>query len=168
MSDKLISVLLGAGTTILVLVAARLLGASGVLGMAGGGAFCCLAVVGGAIVAVLHASRRSGARVLAGPGAGLGTLATGLGAAVLMGVTTLLAGPIDPAARDAQMEMTRQQLIEQGITGPQLDQAIQAAAVAQGPLGNVFLVIGVAIMGAIAGAIAATMTRDRSGDAAAI
>ena len=163
MSAKLPSILIGGLVyAVLGLIGGFLASAGGGMQYAGG-AIGCLAVLIGAAVAVWHYTSTNALTLSAGQGAGLGAMAGAVGSIVSWaGQLGLVAAGIMPDPVDT----ARAQLVAQGMTPEQIDQAMGMAEMFSNPL--IGLVVGLAIgalLGAIGGAIgAAIFKKGAAGD----
>lgn len=151
------SALLGALVyVVLGLIAQFIVYNSGLMGSPAGGVFMCLVAIVAPIVAVWHYTNTNSQTIPAGEGAGLGALASATGA-VIAGVLGLLLQQVGlfPTV-EQMMEIQREQMLSQGMSPEQIDQATQMMGAFSNPLVGILigLVIG-AVVGAIAGAIAA-------------
>jgi MFS family permease len=141
MSPKVTSVVLGALAIALLYVLLSLIPTIGAF-------LSCLAVIGGAMIAVWHYTSANNLTVPAGEGAGIGAMAGALGAVVAIALGLLL----------VQMGLMPdpQQVIDEQLRDMPADQREMAERIggwAQGPVGWAMSVVVNAILGAIGGAI---------------
>ncbi len=125
----------------------------------------CLVAFSGGTIAVWHYTSTHSLTLEAGKGAGMGALA-GLGGAFVASALALLF--ISLGLMPEPMEAVRQQFIDQGMTGEQLDQSLAMAENFSNPI--ISLVIGSvvgALLGAISGAISALVFK-KGGDSEAV
>lgn len=165
MPNKSQSVLLGALiTAVLGLIMAVISFSGGTAGQYLTSLVCCLTAVIGASVAVWHYTNTYDLTISAGTGAGLGALALAAGGALSYVVSEALQAvglfPSDAAI----LEQQRQQLLAQGMDPAQVDQGLQFAQTFQGPIGAVANVVVMAILGAVVGAIAASIFKRGEAD----
>lgn len=158
MPTKTPSILLGAlVTTVLGLFMAVMSFSGGTAGQYLSSLICCLTGIAGAGVAVWHYANTHKLTLKAGAGAGLGALAVAVGGLISYVITEALQA-VGLFPTDAEiMEQQRQQLLAQGMDPAQVDQGLQFAQTFQGPIGVVVNVIVLAILGAVFGAIAASV-----------
>ncbi|MEM0963404.1 MAG: hypothetical protein AAGK21_12800 [Bacteroidota bacterium] len=122
-------------------------------------ALCCVSALLGPGVAVWHYTTTHSQTVPAGTGAGLGAAAVVIGGAVSYVITLALqAIGIYPSTEEI-MERSRDQMLAQNpeLTAEQVDGAMQMAEMFSGPLGAVVNLVMAAVIGAIGGAIAASV-----------
>ena len=127
-------------------------------------ALCCLAALAGPFTAVWHYTSTNNLTVPAGTGAGIGAAAVVLGGIVSYAVTKLLqVAGIYPS--DAEMiEQQRDQMISQGMEPEAVDQAMGFAEMFQGIGGFAINLVIAAVIGAIGGAIAASIFKKGTAD----
>jgi hypothetical protein len=114
----------------------------------------CLGVIAGAMVAVWHYTSTYGVSLPAGEGAGVGALAGVVGAilGILLGLLLVQAGVIpDP------QQVVQEQLRD--MPAEQREMAERMARWGQGPIGWIISIVIYSILGAIGGAIGASVFR---------
>ena len=158
MPSKSRSVLIGAAVAaVLALVQVFLAISGGTAGQYLSSLVCCLVAVAGAGTAVWHYTTTHRLTIPAGTGAGLGAAAVAAGylVAYLVGEGLQALG-VTPS--DAEViERSRQQLVDQGMDPAQVDQGLQMAELFSGPLGAAVSLLVLAVLGAVAGAVAASV-----------
>ncbi len=118
---------------------------------------CCLAALAGPAVAVWHYTSTNHLTIPAGQGAGLGAAAVAIGGLVSYGITRLLqAVGAYPSAAE-MLERQRDQLVAQGMDPEAIAQAMQMGELFQGVGGALVQIVVVALIGAIGGAVAASI-----------
>lgn len=118
---------------------------------------CCLFALLGPGVAVWHYTSTNGLTVPAGVGAGMGAAAVFLGGLVSYGISRVLQA-VNVYPSDAEMlERQRDQLIAQGMEPEAIESAMQMGEMFQGVGGALINLVIVAVIGAIGGAIAASV-----------
>ena len=122
-----------------------------------GSALGCITIIAVPMVAVWHYTNTHRLTLSAGSGAGLGALAAVaaglLGAVISFG---LQAAGILPSQEEL-IERQREQMISQGMSAEQVEQALGFATMFTGPLGIALSLVVGAVIGAIVGAIAASI-----------
>lgn len=156
-SSKMQSALLGALVyVVLGTIAQFIVVNSGMIGSPVGGLLLCLVAIIAPVVAVWHYTSTNSLTIPAGEGAGLGALASVAGA-VISGVISLLLQAVGlfPSTEE-MLEMQREQMVSQGMSAEQVEQAMEMASNFSNPLiGFVIGIVVGAVLGAIAGAISA-------------
>lgn len=130
----------------------------GVATAAVAGCGACLAAFSGPMVGVWHYVSTNRLTIPAGSGAGLGAV-TGLAGGVLGYALTQLLRVVNvlPTAAEA-IERQREMMIGMGMDAAQVDQQLAAGSAMSGPVAEIAIsVIGGLIIGAIGGAIAASI-----------
>lgn len=160
MPSKTQSILLGAAIgTVLGLVQLFLASNGGTAGQYLSSAVCCLTAVFGAGGAVWHYTSTHRLTIPAGTGATMGSAALVLGAVVSGAIGWLLQLVGVVPSDEVLLERARQQALEQNpnLEPEQLDQIMQFTETMSGPLGMVAGIVVMALLGAIVGAIAASV-----------
>ncbi|WP_420457306.1 hypothetical protein [Rubrivirga sp.] len=121
------------------------------------GVLCCLAALAGPAVAVWHYTSTNGLTIPAGTGAGLGAAAVALGGLVSYGITRLLQAVGAYPSNAELLERQRDQLIAQGMEPEAIEQAMQMGEMFQGIGGAIVNLVIAALIGAIGGAVAASI-----------
>lgn len=157
MPSKTPSILIGAAVYVALALLISFLRLTGVVG----GLLGCLVIFTAGLVAVWHYTSTYHLTIPAGQGAGMGALAGLVGALVggALSLALISAGVLpDP------MELARQQMVGQGMSEAEMDQALAMAESLSNPV--IGLVIGTvvgALFGAASGALGAVLFK--KGDA---
>ena len=158
MPSKSRSILIGAAVAaVLAFIQGFLAVGGGTSGQYLGSLLCCLVAAAGAGTAVWHYTTTHNLTIPAGTGAGLGAAAVSAGylVAYLIGVVLQAVG-LRPSNAEL-LEQGRQQMIDQGMDSALVDQGMGVAEMASGPLGAAITLLVMAVLGAIVGAIAASV-----------
>ena len=166
MPSKTQSILIGALVYAVVGAVMSFIATSGGMATAAlGGCGACLAAFAGPMVGVWHYVSTNKLTIPAGSGAGLGAV-TGLAGGVLAyGLTQLLRViNILPTVAEAA-ELQRQMMIDMGVDAAEVDAQLAAGSAMSGPVAEIAIsVIGGLIIGAIGGAIAASVFKKGEAD----
>ena len=120
-------------------------------------ALCCLAALLGPALTVWHYTSTNAVTVPAGTGAGLGAI-TILGGGLVNYVISRVLQMLDVYPTDAEMaERSRDQLIAQGLEPEAIESAMKMTEMMQGPIGVAATLVVLAVVGALAGAVAASV-----------
>ncbi len=165
MPSKSRSVLIGAGVAaVLALIQVVLTVSGGTAGQYLSSLVCCLVAILGAGTAVWHYTSANRLTIPAGTGAGLGAAAVAAGYLVAYVVGEVLQA-LGVTPSDAEIiARSRQQLVDQGMDPAQIDQGLQMAEMLSGPLGAAVSLLMLAVLGAVAGAIAAAVFKRGEGE----
>ena len=158
MPNKSSSILLGvAAYAVASLITGFIAINSGQTGQYLVGVLCCLFALLGPAVTVWHYTSTHRVTIPPGTGAGLGAITVAAGGAISYGITKLLQ-MVNVYPSDAEMmERQRQQLVAQGLEPEAIEQAMQMGEMFSGVGGAMINIVMLAVVGAIAGAIAASV-----------
>lgn len=158
MPSKTQSIVLGAAVyTVASLTIGFIAVNSGQTGQYLVGVLCCLFALVGPGVTVWHYASTNSLTVPPGTGAALGAITIAAGGAVSYAVQKLLQ-VVNVYPSDAEMmERQRQQLVAQGMDAEAIEQAMQMGEMFSGIGGAIFNLVILSVVGAIAGAIAASV-----------
>lgn len=117
----------------------------------------CLVMISVPLIAVWHYTTTHQLTLAAGSGAGLGAMA-----AVAWGVLSAIVGYTLQAlgvmpSQEELIQMQREQMLSQGLTAEQIEQAMGWVEMSTGPLGIVINVVVAIVIGAVLGAIGAAI-----------
>lgn len=169
MPSKSPSILLGAAVAaVLGLLQLFLASSGGTSGQYLSGLVCCLVAIAGAGGAVWHYTTTHKLTIPAGTGAGLGAAAVAAGYALTYVIGEILQAVGVTPSDEELLEMSRSQLIDQGMDPSQVDQALEMGQMMSGPLGAVVGLVVLAILGAIIGAVAASVFKKGTVDGAVV
>ncbi len=166
MPSKTPSILIGALVYALVGAVMSFVATSGGMVTAAlGGCGACLAMLSGPMVGVWHYVSTNRLTIPAGSGAGLGAVA-GLAGGVLGYALTAVLRAIDVLPTAAEMlERQREMMIGAGLDAAQVDEQLAAGSAMSGPVAEIAIsVIGGLIIGAIGGAVAASVFKKGEAD----
>jgi hypothetical protein len=158
MPSKSQSILLGAAVyTVAALITGFVAINGGTVGGYLASALCCVSALLGPFVAVWHYTSTNRLTIPAGTGAGMGAAAIALGGIVSYLITLLLQAVNVYPSNAEMMERQREQLVAQGLEPEQIEQAMQMGEMFQGVAGAAINLVIAALIGAVAGAIAASV-----------
>ena len=157
MPSKTQSILIAAVVGAVLSIITSFLATSGGAMQYVGSTLACLVFIAVPMLAVWHYANTYQLTIPAGSGAGLGAMA-----AVVSGILgyiisfALQAVGVLPT-QEEMIAMQREQMLSQGLTAEQIDQAMGFATAMTGPVGVVVGIVIAAVVGAIVGAIAASI-----------
>ncbi|MDX1420087.1 MAG: hypothetical protein R3181_08980 [Rubricoccaceae bacterium] len=159
MPSKTPSILIGAAVYVAIALLISFLQLTGVVG----GLLGCLVIFTAGLVAVWHYTSTHHLTIKAGEGAGMGALAGLLGAVVGGAISFAL---ISAGILPDPIELTRQQMVNQGLSDAEMEQALAMAETFSSPIIGLAIgsVLG-ALFGAASGALGAALFK--KGDATA-
>lgn len=166
MPSKSQSIVLGAAVyTVAGLITAFVALGAGASGQYLVGVLCCVSALLGPFVAVWHYTTTNELTIPAGQGAGIGAVTIVLGGVVSYAITLVLQ-TVGAYPSDAELlERQRDQLVAQGLEPEQIEQALQMGEMFQGAGGVAINLVVAALIGAIAGAVAASVFKKGRADA---
>ena len=157
MPSKTQSILVAAVVGAVLSVVVSFLAAAGGSVQYVGSALGCLTIIAVPLIAVWHYTNTHRLTLNAGSGAGLGAIAAVasglLGYIITFGLQAVGVLP----TQEEMIARQREDLLSQGMSADQIDQAMGFASMASGPVGIVIGVLIGAVVGAIVGAIAASI-----------
>ena len=157
MPSKTQSILVAAVVGAVLSIVVSFLAAAGGSVQYVGSALGCLTLIAVPMIAVWHYTNTHRLTLNAGSGAGLGAIATVasslLGYVISFGLQAVGVLP----SQEEMIARQREELLSQGMTAEQIDQAMGFATMASGPVGILVGVLIGAVVGAIVGAIAASI-----------
>ena len=157
MPSKTQSILVAAAVGAVLTVLTSFLAASGGGVQYVGSALGCISIIAVPMLAVWHYTTTHHLTLSAGSGAGLGamaSIASGiLGYIVSFGLQAINVLP----TQEEMIASQREQMLSQGLTAEQIDQAMGFATAMSGPIGIIAGVAIAALIGAIVGAIGASV-----------
>lgn len=123
---------------------------------------CCLVAIIGPAVAVWHFTTTNRITIPAGTGAGVGAITVVLGGVVSYAIQKVLQ-LVGAFPSDAEiLDRTRSQMLAQGMEPAQVEQAMEMSEMFTGVLGVAINLVVAAIIGAAAGAVAASVFKKGS------
>ncbi len=130
---------------------------------------CCIPGIVAGLIAVWHYTDAEQVTLRAGQGAQLGAISAAIGSIISSLVVLLLQQVGLMRGTEEQLEIQRQQMMEQGMDPAQIDQALGfAESMTSPPAMAGFMLVGIlvaALIGAIGGAIGANLFKKGTDDA---
>ncbi|MEO0559720.1 MAG: hypothetical protein AAF170_16230 [Bacteroidota bacterium] len=164
MPSKTQSILVAAVVGAVLSVLTQFLASSGGGVQYVGSALGCISIIAVPLIAVWHYTNTHRLTLNAGSGAGLGamaSIASGLlGYIIAFGLQAVGVLPTQEEIIAAQ----REDLLSQGLTAEQIDQAMGFATAMTGPVGIIVGLVIAAVVGAIVGAIGASVFKKGTAD----